>query len=123
MMSGTKVIIAGSRQLTDVRLVAEAVRRSGFQISEVVSGAARGIDTAGEAWAAANGIPVRRFPADWARHGRAAGPRRNTTMVGYVRPHGGALIAVWNGESRGTQHIITHARQQGIAVFVMRVEP
>jgi len=45
-----KTIIAGSRTLHGVELVEEAVRRSGFTVGTVISGAASGIDRAGEAW-------------------------------------------------------------------------
>ncbi len=103
-----RVIIAGSRTITDYRTVEEAIERSGFHVTEVVSGAAHGVDQLGEVWAARHGVPVRRFPADWERFGRAAGPRRNQAMVTHatMAPEGGALIAVWDGLSRGTQNTI-----------------
>jgi hypothetical protein len=117
-----KVVIAGSREISDVRLVAEAVRRSGFQVSTVISGGARGVDRAGEAWARAQHLPMQRFPADWARYGRSAGIRRNDQMIAHIQQHGGAVIAVWNGVSPGTRHTIESARRQGIPVFVLRVD-
>lgn len=62
-----KIIIAGSRHLDDIAYVREAVAQCSFNITEVISGAARGADQAGEAWAAENGVPVRcetqRWPA------------------------------------------------------------
>ncbi len=112
-----RVIIAGSRSITDPKHIAEAVRQSEFPITEVVSGGARGVDRLGEAWARKHGIPVTVFPADWERHGRAAGPLRNTQMAEY----GEALIAVWDGKSRGTLDMIRKAKKYGLKVFVLKL--
>ena len=46
-----KVIIAGSRDITDYSLVCRAISESKFDITEVISGTARGVDTLGEKWA------------------------------------------------------------------------
>jgi hypothetical protein len=111
------VIIAGSRHLQDPHQVEAALAASDFTVSEVVSGACRGVDQLGEAWARARQIPVRCFPADW-RLGRRAGPVRNETMIRYAAAHGGALVAIWDGLSPGTAHSIRYARQLGLAVHV-----
>lgn len=47
----------------------------------VISGEARGADTAGRIWATASGHEVERFPADWKTHGKAAGHIRNQQML------------------------------------------
>jgi predicted Rossmann fold nucleotide-binding protein DprA/Smf involved in DNA uptake len=113
-----KTIIAGTRSMTELAVVAEAVLASGFPITEVVSGGAPGIDSLGERWAEKNGIPVTRFQADWKRYGRRAGPIRNTEMAGYAD----AVIAVWDGRSRGTRNIIQLARRKGLRVYVHRLD-
>jgi hypothetical protein len=117
-----KVIIAGCRNITGVDadpLVSEAVHESGWlaEITEVVSGAAKGIDQAGERWAAYMGIPCKRFPAAWSAYGPRAGPMRNRQMAGYAD----ALIAVWDGLSPGTADMIGQARARGLRVYVKRV--
>jgi glycerophosphoryl diester phosphodiesterase len=109
-----KVIIAGSRSITDITVVAAAISCSGYQLNEVVSGTARGVDRLGEQYAQLHNIPVVRFPADWDRYGRSAGYRRNEEMARYAD----ALVAVWDGVSRGTQHMIDIARRAGLKVFV-----
>lgn len=113
-----KVIIAGSRSIDDPGLVAAAVEASGFTITEVVSGAAKGVDTFGEEWAAVRGVPVKRFPADWKRYGRRAGPVRNREMAEYAD----ALVALPKGESRGTRNMIDEARKRGLQVFVYEID-
>lgn len=109
-----KTIIAGSREITDPSVVDRAIKESGFTITEVVSGACRGVDELGEQWAAERGVKVKRFPAGWSELGKAAGPIRNAAMAKYAD----ALIAIWDGESRGTRHMITLAYSCGLKVFV-----
>ena len=112
-----KTIIAGSRTMTDIQLLYDAIRESGFQITEVVCGEARGADRLGRWWAERRSIPVIRFPANWERNGKQAGYMRNVQMAEY----GEALIALWDGKSRGTQHMIKTARAKGLEVYVYLV--
>lgn len=114
-----RTIIAGSRTIDTYTAVALAVHASGWaeEISEVVSGAARGVDALGERWASEHGVPVKRFPADWGAYKKAAGPMRNEQMAAYAD----ALIAVWDGESRGTEDMIARAEARGLKVYVHRV--
>lgn len=112
-----RTVIAGGRDAPD--LVAEAVAASGFDITVVLCGDARGADQHGERWAAAQGIPVEHYPADWGAHGKAAGPRRNDLMASRAQQ----LVALWDGESRGTRHMIACARHRGLRVYVHRYEP
>lgn len=112
-----KVIIAGSRTISDPLDIRLAVRASGFVITEVVSGSARGADRLGEYWAEENHVPVKSFLADWAKHGKAAGAIRNLAMAEYAD----ALIAVWDGASKGTAHMIKSARAKGLRIFVQPV--
>jgi len=108
-----KTIIAGSREIEDYSLVEAAVAQSGFTITEVVSGTARGVDRLGEEWAARHGVPVKRFPANWDAYKKEAGFIRNEEMGLYAE----ALVAVTNG-SRGTQHMIDYATKRGLKVFI-----
>lgn len=113
-----KVIIAGGRDFTNYALVEDAIKCSAFEITQVVSGKAKGVDTLGEVWALANNIPVEAFPADWSQHGRAAGPIRNREMAEYAD----ALIAIWDGESKGTANMIQQARNKRLNVFIYLVK-
>lgn len=95
-----KVIIAGSRHMpfSSFPLIGQAVAKSGYNITEVVCGMARGADQLGGKWAYQNGIAVKKFPADWDTHGKAAGPIRNAEMAAYADA---AIIFIWDG-SRGS---------------------
>ena len=112
-----RTIIAGSRGITDPTLVRDAIAQSEFAVTHVLSGAARGVDRLAEAWAHAHTIPVTRFPADWTREGTRAGFLRNARMAVAAE----ALIAIWDGQSPGTRHMIQTAKDCGLRVFVFRV--
>lgn len=112
-----RVIIAGTKSICDGATVRMAIEASGFQITEVVSGGSRGVDKSAERIAKSDRIPLKRFPADWDRYGKKAGPLRNREMAAYAD----ALIAVWDGESRGTRHMIETMRKAGKPVYVQMV--
>lgn len=99
-----KVIIAGSRSIKDYKFVQECIENSGFKITEVVSGGADGVDTIGEDYSVwiLDKRP-KRFLANWKEFGRSAGYKRNLEMARYAD----ALIAIWDGESRGTAHMMS----------------
>lgn len=111
-----KVILAGSRSITDIEALHTAIRESGFEITEVVCGEAAGADRLGRWWAEQHKIPLASFPADWKKDGRLAGYIRNQRMAGYAE----ALIAVWDGKSVGTAHMIGVALAGGLKVHVHR---
>ena len=112
-----KTIIAGSRSIIHAAPVLRAIQESRFHITEVVSGMAPGVDTVGRIWAEINNIPVKEMPADWAHEPRYGGINRNHRMAEYAE----ALIAVWDGKSKGTSHMIDLAKSKGIPVFVWRL--
>ncbi len=121
-----KVIIAGSRYLTGCdadKAVFEAVHASGFfdAMTEIVSGGANGVDVAGERWAhTCTDKPVKRFPANWSKHGKSAGPIRNREMAKYAD----ALIAIPHPtqSSKGTENMILAMRLEGKPVYVHKIE-
>ena len=117
-----KTIIAGGRNITNPKVVSRAIKSaiaSGLEVTEVVTGGAKGVDSIAHRMAVAGGIETKPFPADWDTHGKAAGPIRNRQMAEYAD----ALIAVWDGESRGTGNMIDEAKARGLEVFVYIVEP
>jgi len=114
-----KVIVAGSRNCESLHEVKVAITKSKFHISELVCGCARGVDTIAEQWAIRNGIPVKRFPAEWDKYGKAAGPIRNGQMAEYAD----ALVAVLYSGSRGTLNMIGQAKKKGLEVYVHEILP
>jgi len=112
-----RVIVAGSRSIGDRSVVEQAIKESGFEISELVSGGAKGVDRLAAEWQKANSVPVRLFRPDWKRFKRGAGLAGNHDMAAYAD----ALVAVWDGESRGTADMIQAMRALGKPVHVFRL--
>jgi hypothetical protein len=110
-----KLIIAGSRGITESVVLSKALVKYELanRITEVVSGGARGVDTLGENFARVNGIPCKRFNPDWGK-GRGAGMIRNRDMGSYADE----LLAIWDGESRGTKQMIEYMRTLGKPTWV-----
>lgn len=115
-----RVIVAGSRTLTDAKLVERAIRESGFEITELISGHAKGADRLAEAWAQNQvpPIPIRKFPAAWEKLGSAAGPIRNRAMAEAAE----ALVCLWDGQSPGSRNMILEAKQRGLPTFIFRTD-
>lgn len=118
MKGGVPCIIAGGRDLYLPELVSEAVQlwlEGHGPICEVVTGAADGMDAAGEAWAALAVYPVRRFPANWAI-GRRAGPLRNQEMATYAAARQGGCIVIHHG-SAGSRDMLRVAKRMSLKII------
>lgn len=106
-MGNVKLLIAGSQDYSPTPAEIDAVMDDLLfvkaDVTEVVSGGAKGADTAGETWAHLNGIPVKRFPADWNTYGKRAGFMRNSDMAVYAD---GALV-FWKNQSNGSANMVT----------------
>jgi hypothetical protein len=89
------------------RCVEQAIEENKLEVTEIVSGKARGADTLGEQYAKEKGIPVKEFPADWNKYGKAAGPIRNEEMARYAD----WLIAFWHPDCKGTTNMIRIMRE------------
>ena len=117
----SKVIVAGSRGFADYHLLCAKMDffTSDHSAVEVVSGTARGADQLGDRWARERGHAIKKFPADWDAHGKRAGFIRNIQMAEYAD----ALVAFWDGESRGTKHMIEEMRRLDKPVRVVEYNP
>ncbi len=114
-----KLIIAGGRDysFTDADYAfLDELRLSRFvaPIEEVVTGGATGADECGESWARLHGISIQCFPADWKKHGKAAGPIRNRQMAEYAD-----AVALFPG-NKGTQDMYNAAEKAGIKIYDFR---
>ncbi len=115
-----RIIIAGGRHITEASLVDQAMNKfiaDVGQPTEIVSGGATGVDELGENWARLRVLPVKMFRANWKLHGKAAGPIRNAEMGKYAE----ALVAIWDGKSKGTGNMILQMQQLGKPVYIWRI--
>lgn len=112
-----RIIVAGSREDVTLSDVEKALKESGWNPTVILSGTAIGADRFGEAIAKQRNIALERYPADWSQYGKSAGYKRNVQMA----ERADALVAVWNGSSKGTKHMIDIATAKGLKVYVHQV--
>lgn len=107
-----KLIIAGSRYITDYKLLETTLQDIviKYNITEIVSGHASGVDSLGERYAREHNIPIKLFPADWKTYGKSAGPIRNKQMALYAD----ALVVIRYADSRGSANMLSLAKQHGL---------
>lgn len=72
-----------------------------------VSGTCKGADSLGERYALENNYGLEKYPAEWDKFGRSAGPRRNKIMAEI----GDYFICFWDGKSTGTKSMIDYATE------------
>lgn len=78
----------------------------------LINGDAPGADFLSSEWAHSRKITVKTFPADWAKHGRSAGPKRNQQMLDF----GVNLVIAFPG-GRGTADMVARAKKSGVEVI------
>lgn len=89
---------------------------TGQPITEVVCGMAKGADTLGKKWAICDAqLPVANFPADWDKHGLAAGPIRNGEMADYAD---GLIVFIWDG-SRCSANMLEQMQNRNKPCYVI----
>lgn len=112
-----RVIIAGGRDFNDYDLLKIKCDRILQNQDEVIiiSGGAKGADSLGERYAKDKGYTIDLFPAKWDEYGKKAGPIRNEEMAN----NADSLIAFWDGNSKGTKHMIDTATNKGLSVRVI----
>jgi hypothetical protein len=127
-----KCVIFGDREITDYSILIDAVTKSGYTITEVISGEARGADTLGEQFAQHNNLPCHKCKPDWddlttsgaviktnsygKQYNAKAGFDRNQIMAD-MADFGIGLQN--NGDTRGTQDMKDRLQKQGKPVYIL----
>lgn len=117
-----RVVIAGCRDYDDyteakayIDLCLSEIKKKNSII--IVSGCASGADAIGERYADENCIKVEKYPADWKKYGRSAGPIRNRQMAEISD----FVICFWDGKSRGTKSMIECAEECGRPIKIKKI--
>jgi hypothetical protein len=124
-----RLLVCGSRTWTDATLLAHAVDQTVAEHGRdragvvLIEGDARGADRLAGTLAKARGWGLEVYPADWQRHGRTAGMRRNARMLRQGRPE--RVIACTDDltASRGTADMVRRAHDAGLPVLVVSHRP
>lgn len=84
------LLISGGRDFDDVDFMVEKLEiiREYHNVTKVISGGAKGVDTIGEMWAEELGLELSVYEPDWDKHGKAAGVIRNQEMLDDGKPDG-----------------------------------
>lgn len=107
-----RVAVIGSRNLTVKDLGVYLPE----DVTEIVSGGAKGIDSCAREYALAHGIKLTEFLPEYSRYGRSAPIRRNITII----ENADLVLAFWDGSSRGTKFVIDECKKRGIPVKILR---
>lgn len=110
-----RVIVCGGRDYADINHVFKALDAfdGECRIDLVIHGKAPGADMLAESWAKYRRRDCLAYPANWAKHGKAAGPRRNQKMLDEGQPE--AVLAFPGGA--GTADMIRRAEAAGVPVY------
>lgn len=105
-----KIGVIGSRNLEyDLETVLPA------NVKTIVSGGAKGIDTCAKNYANKNKLELIEFLPDYKQYGRKAPIIRNKTII----ENSDMIIAIWDGQSKGTKYTIDLARKMNKEVQVI----
>lgn len=116
-----RVLVCGSRDWRDPTPIQHALAelQAAWGSFEVVDGGARGADTLARQIAQDLNLPVREFPADWERYGKAAGMIRNQKMLDDLLEADQRLVLAFPlPQSRGTRDMIRRAEKAGVEARV-----
>lgn len=109
-----QLAVIGSRTFDDFDLMVTTLDK--FPNPTIISGGARGADQLAARYARLRNAPLIEYLPDWNKHGKAAGFIRNQLIVDAAD----AVIAFWDGQSRGTAHSIDLARKARKRLLVVR---
>lgn len=109
------ILVCGSRNFRNKEVIFDALNSLDrkYGLTTLIHGGASGADTLAGMWAKEWGVTVHVHPADWAKHGNAAGPIRNRDMLERGKPD---LVVAFPG-GKGTADMVRQARASGIEVF------
>jgi len=108
-----RILVCGGREFREIDYLNVTLDVLRPTMAVLIHGCAPGADTLADLWAERNKVIVIRFPADWKRYGRGAGPKRNAEMIKDGKPD---LVVAFPGGS-GTADLKRRARLAGIPIL------
>lgn len=110
-----RVLVCGGRNYTDNIRISTVLTDidCNHGITALIHGGAAGADRIAWTWALAGKIPVESYPAEWGKHGYAAGPKRNAQMLAEGKPD---LVVAFPG-GKGTVDMVSRAKAAGVEVM------
>lgn len=105
-----KIAVIGSRELT----VNDLGKYLPQEVTEIVSGGAKGIDACAKEYALENSIKLTEFLPEYKKYGKGAPLKRNLQIIDYAD----SVLAFWDGKSRGTKFVIEHCKAQNKSIRI-----
>ena len=105
-----RVAVIGSRglQVNDLRKYIPG------EVTEIISGGARGVDTSAREYAIEHGLKLTEYLPEYNKYGRSAPLKRNITII----ENADLVLAFWDGSSKGTKYVIENCKKRNIPVQV-----
>lgn len=116
MGSEHRVLVCGGRDYANARVLNAVLRGLNPPATCIIHGAYTGADDLAARFAKKNHLGEAPFPADWGKHGRAAGPIRNQQMLDEGQPH---LVIAFPGGT-GTADMVRRAKAAGVPVIEVK---
>lgn len=115
-MAQRRYLFCGDREWRYWRVMGDVIRENLEPGDVIIEGEAPGADQMARDIGTTARMEVLRFPADWKKHGRAAGPIRNAQMLEEGRPD--EVFAFHDNihASKGTRDMIKKSKKKGIPV-------
>lgn len=109
-----KVAIVGSRRL----YVSNIGDYLSAEITEIVSGGAKGVDSSAREYALKNNIRLTEFLPEYNKYGKAAPLKRDMQIINYADK----VIAFWDGKSKGTKYVIENCKKTNTPVDIIYID-
>lgn len=111
-----RLAVVGSRTFNDYGLLTDTIYKlTGGGDLCIVSGGAKGADNLAEKCADEFGFSIIIHLPEWDKYGKSAGYIRNKLIV----EDADAILAFWDGESKGTKHTIDLALEKKKDLYVI----
>lgn len=108
-----KVAVIGSRVL-NIENLSDYLPPN---VTEIVSGGAKGVDLCARRYAIDNNIKLTEFLPEYNKYGKSAPLKRNITIIKYVD----LVLAFWDGKSKGTKYVIDNCNKLGIPIKIVMI--
>ena len=121
-MNEYRVVVAGCRDYNNYFLLSRELKKLIKNLDKdheiiIVSGGASGADSLGEKFAKKHNLKIEKYPAEWDKYGRSAGPIRNYKMAQVAD----LVVVFWDGKSRGTKNMIECAERENKSCTIIKI--
>ncbi len=108
-----KIAIIGSRSM----FIDDLGKYLPENVTEIVSGGAKGVDTCAKEYAARNNIRITEFLPEYNKYGKSSPLKRNLQIIEYADE----VFAFWDGKSKGTKYVIEMCKKSSKKITIIKI--